>query len=1026
MLVKSIDNYSKDFHQLQHKIQRTKKIHIANFNMDYLGMLIKVLNTKKVLVLTDDQIKARQYGLNLADWGLSNAVLPSSWSQIDRDYLANLSNEITNINSSSGGVLVSGMEEFKEEWLYHLVDAKKLEVGYEYGFTDLSKKLYEWGYTAVKKLNMEGEYSIKGDVWSICTHDKKNYRLSFYGKKLEKIILVKDGLEKQVEQMFFPGLIMRTEDKKTGKLDVLKNIDFDLVVEIGEVDLSGIKYEKSVSLLQIVEQNAVMVKWPMEKMIFNLGGQKNFQECLEKFKIEKSIVATKHPEEFRRWVTQLKMSFADFEIVDQYIPIGGIIRNDKIAIWSDRELFGENLVKHDAKKSKVSFKKLAEYKIGDLVVHIDHGVGILKDFTTREIGDVTKDYLVIGYDRGDLLYVPVEQLNKISKYIGSRLAKLNRLGGSIWQKRKRKARRDVEKIAKELLRLYAKRKLVKRKPYEFKRTVQTRLNESFDYNLTVDQEVAMDEINADLSNSYPMDRLLCGDVGFGKTELAIRIAARVAANKKQVALLAPTTILCEQHFVTFVSRLSGLGLRVEVLSRLRDKKYQDNVIRNIEDGKVDIVIGTHRLLQKDIVFKDLGMLIIDEEQKFGVRAKEKLKEIRSDIDVLSMSATPIPRTLNISMGGVRDMSILEMAPPGRQTIDTEIMQFKPMVVKEAIERELARGGQVYIVHNRVRTIEKFKNELVEILGEGVSIGVAHGQMTEYQLADTMSKFATNKYQVLLATTIVENGLDLPNVNTLIVENASGLGLSQLYQLRGRVGRSDKKAYAYFLYRSDKLKTKAKQRLSAISEATELGSGLKLAISDMEIRGVGNVLGVEQHGNAYSVGLGMFLDMLEEKVAKLKSGENFDFTSEDELVVELPINVYLPKYYIDDKEERLYWEQKILVQSKPEDVDQVVYEMQKKHGAIGIEVKNLATMAKLKLSLAKFKIKSVSFVKNEFHTKKSMGEIVFEFVQELSMSVINKLYLANPNWIIVNNKVKIELSKLGEEWLSELNRIFSAI
>ncbi|HPN67194.1 MAG TPA: CarD family transcriptional regulator, partial [bacterium] len=698
--------------------------------------------------------------------------------------------------------------------------------------------------------------------------------------------------------------------------------------------------------------------------------------------------------------------------------------NDKLSLWSDGELYGEvkDIQPKIARDKRIDFKKLSEYKIGDLVVHADHGIAVLKDFVTKEVLGISKDYLLLLYDRGDLLYVPVDQLHKISKYIGSKLVKLSRLGGKLWMKKKRKAKKQVEIIAKELLRLYAKRKLVYRKPYILDSDFLENINNSFEYELTVDQKIAMDDINTDLSHSFPMDRLLCGDVGFGKTEIALRAAARAVSNKKQVAFLTPTTILSEQHWATFFKRFTGKNVRVEVLNRLRDEQYQKNILCDLKDGKMDIIIGTHRLLQKDMVFCDLGLLIIDEEQKFGVSAKERLKKIRNEIDILSLSATPIPRTLNMSMGGVRDLSILEVAPCGRQTINTEVLPYSLNTIKEAITREVARGGQIFVVHNRVRTIGRYKDELEQLFDGKIRIGIAHGQMLEKDLAKTMADFAAGKLDVLLATTIVENGLDLPNVNTLIVENSSGLGLSQLYQLRGRVGRSSQKAYAYFLYRSEKLKVKAKQRLMALADAKELGSGLKLAVADMEIRGVGNILGVEQHGNAYAIGLGMFLDMLEEMVARLKNERETIEFSEEGLMIDLPVNCSIPDYYIDDKEKRLVLEQKLAVQSAIKDVDRMADWMQQNYGVMDERVQNLIIMNKIRILAQKLNIVSIVMVKKNVRLAEVRSFLEIDFGREVNIREVNYLMDSNPKWVFEENKARIDVNDVGKSWFEWLYKL----
>ncbi|MBU0648366.1 DEAD/DEAH box helicase, partial [Patescibacteria group bacterium] len=715
-----------------------------------------------------------------------------------------------------------------------------------------------------------------------------------------------------------------------------------------------------------------------------------------------------------------------FIILKERLPIGGLLEQDGVAVWSDRELYGYSLTRSarsEKKKKIISYKKLTEFKIGDLVVHSDHGIGILKFFTSREVEGCIKDYFVVGYSGNDLLYVPVEQLNKLSKYIGSKLVKLSRLGGHTWHKKKRRAKKQVEMMAKELLKIYARRKMVRRQPYGYSEELMSSIAGDFGYNLTDDQQLAWEDINSDLDMDCPMDRLLCGDVGFGKTELAIRAAARVALAGKQVAILAPTTVLAEQHLATFRERLNKYKIKVDVLSRLRDNSYQNMVMEELFDGKISILIGTHRILQKDVIFKDLGLLIIDEEQKFGVRAKERLKKIRNSIDVLSMSATPIPRTLNMSMGGVRDLSILETAPIGRQTIDTQIIPYSDSIIIDAVNKEMSRGGQIFIVHNRVRTIDSLKDHLSEILDKKVKIGVAHGQMSEKDLVWTMNTFAKGAYDVLLATTIVENGLDLPNVNTLVVENAAGLGLAQLYQLRGRVGRSDTKAYAYFLYRSEKLKDKAKQRLQAISEATELGSGMKLAVADMEIRGVGNVLGVQQHGNAYAVGLGVFIDMLGDTVEQLKGRGETEAIDDEQVIIDLPISFEMPAHYVPKKDERIYWEQRLSAQVNMADVDRVVLDMQRAYGVAPKNVMNLVNMIKLRIASAVNGIGQILFKRYGLDAGMQKEYLVLIFNNNVSLEWVKYLFMQADGWVFKNKEARIAIDLIGSRnwfgWLCEV-------
>lgn len=515
---------------------------------------------------------------------------------------------------------------------------------------------------------------------------------------------------------------------------------------------------------------------------------------------------------------------------------------------------------------------LSEINKGDYVVHIDNGIGKFLGFESKksEVGDI--ESLVIEFAKGDRLFVPVTQIERLTKYIGGTGKKppLSSLGTASWERVKQRVKDSVITIAKDLLEVYAKREMSKRKPYPEDDSWQRQLESNFEYRETQDQLSAVADIKADLQQTQPMDRLLVGDVGFGKTEVAIRAAFKVAHDSRQVALLVPTTILAEQHFHLFKTRLESFPLRVEILSRIVEKDRQKEIIIDVAKGQVDILIGTHRLLSKDVVFKNLGLLIIDEEHRFGVEQKEKLKKVRSEIDVLSLSATPIPRTLHMSLTKIRDISLLTSAPVGREPIDTKVSEFDWDVVKTAIETELARSGQVFFLSNRVVTITAKAQKIRELLPLA-RVEYAHGQMGPLQLEQIMNRFYEGLIDVLVCTTIIGSGLDVANVNTILIENAQKLGLADLYQLRGRVGRSERQAYAYLFYPKDYTpEGAAAQRLLAISQATQLGSGFKIANQDLEIRGAGNMLGSQQSGNISLVGFELYVQLLAQAVEQLKS------------------------------------------------------------------------------------------------------------------------------------------------------------
>jgi transcription-repair coupling factor (superfamily II helicase) len=529
---------------------------------------------------------------------------------------------------------------------------------------------------------------------------------------------------------------------------------------------------------------------------------------------------------------------------------------------SDEKIAKEILIKK-LRRQKI-YSQLGTLKSGDYLVHLDHGIGIYNGQRTAN----NERYYVLEYAQGDTLYVPVGLERKLSRYVGFSEPKISRLGSQVWQITKKKVKEEAEKLAKELLEIYAKREIAFRPPYVSENEIDLQLASSFKYEETPDQIQTMEEINTDLEKNRPMDRLLCGDVGFGKTEVALRTAMKAVNSGYQTVLLSPTTILANQHFQNFKERLKNLPVRVAILSRLQSKKEQKEIVKKLREGKIDILIGTHRILSNDVEFKNLGLLIIDDEQRFGVKKKEKLKKMRAELDILSLSATPIPRTLYLALSGLRQVSLIQTPPFGRVPIRTFILPWSEKIIKRAIEDEIKRGGQVYYLHNRIETIETVKN-LLENLVPKAMFGIAHGRLNEKELVKVMTDFQKQKIDVLIATTIIENGLDLPNVNTLIVADATKLGLAEAYQVRGRVGRSDIQAFAYFLFGKN-LSEKARMRLNALKEAEELGSGYKIALKDLEIRGAGNILGKEQSGNINKVGLNLYCQILSEAIERIKT------------------------------------------------------------------------------------------------------------------------------------------------------------
>ena len=627
----------------------------------------------------------------------------------------------------------------------------------------------------------------------------------------------------------------------------------------------------------------------------------------------------------------------------------------KYAIITDIELSGAPRKKTLRKKgSRVKF--FGDLKTGDYIVHEHHGIGQYMGIEQLKVNNIIKDYLQIRYRGNDKLYIPTDQFDLIQKYVGGEKApKVNRLSGVEWAKTKAKAKSAILDLAVELLKLYAERKNMKGFAFSADTFWQKEFEDLFPYNETPGQLSSLEEIKSDMENEKAMDRLLCGDVGYGKTEVALRAAFKAIMEGKQACILVPTTILAQQHYNTCIQRFEEFPIEVGLLSRFRSTSEQKRTIRGLNDGTVDLVIGTHRLLQKDIGFKELGLLVVDEEQRFGVTHKEKIKRLKKNVDVLTLTATPIPRTLHMSLIGIRDISVIEEPPEDRYPVMTYVMEFNEEVVRDVIIKEIGRGGQVYFLYNRVRTIEKITENLRSLVPEA-KIAVGHGQMDEKILENTMLDFFNGVFNVLVCTTIIESGLDIPNVNTIIVYDADKLGLSQLYQLRGRVGRSNRLAYAYLTYQKDKVLTEpAEKRLQAIKEFTEFGSGYKIAMRDLEIRGAGNLLGREQHGHMEAIGYDLYTKLLEDAVKQL-TGKPIE--EKTETSIELNIEGYIPTSYIKDENQKIEIYKKIAAIDSKEYLYDIEEEVEDRFGDIPIRVRDLLNVAYIKYLASKCGIVSV--------------------------------------------------------------------
>lgn len=638
-------------------------------------------------------------------------------------------------------------------------------------------------------------------------------------------------------------------------------------------------------------------------------------------------------------------------IVEGDLEAGFELPLQRIAIITDAELFKQKH-KKKTRAQKVSnaerIKSYSEIKPGDNVVHIHHGIGKYIGIETLLVNGIHKDYLHIRYRGEDKLFVPVDQIDLIQKYVasGEKDPKLHKLGGADWKKTKTKVSAAVQDIADELIKLYAKREAEVGYAFEPDSEMQQSFEAAFPYEETEDQLRTIREVKQDMEKARPMDRLVCGDVGYGKTEVAIRAAFKAVMEGKQVAFLCPTTILAQQHYETMLERFQDFPIEVGLLSRFRTKKQQTETLNGLKKGMVDVVVGTHRILSKDVVYHDLGLLVVDEEQRFGVKHKEKIKQLKTNVDVITLTATPIPRTLHMSMIGVRDLSVIETPPKNRFPVQTYVMEFNGALVREAIERELARGGQAFYLYNRVEDITRKVDE-IQMLVPSARVGFAHGQMSETELESVIISFLEGEYDVLVTTTIIETGIDIPNVNTLIIHDADKMGLSQLYQLRGRVGRSNRVAYAYLMHQRDKVLTDvAEKRLQAIKEFTELGSGFKIAMRDLSIRGAGNLLGSQQHGFIDSVGFDLYTQMLEDAIEEKRTGIKKEDIPDLEIV--LSTDAYISDEYIPDGYQKIQMYKRVKAMEKEEEYLDLVDELQDRFGDLPLEAEKLLRIARMKV------------------------------------------------------------------------------
>ena len=918
--------------------------------------------------------------------------LPESGKSVGQEALTLLSFRSQALNSIQKGtpvILVTtfgGLTEFVTPPEKIIESSIDILVGKEINLHDLKLKLTDIGYESEKMVSRPFDFSIRGGIVDIFPISFEHpVRIEFFGDKIESMRefdVVTQISRKHIKNIrILPDLrlaIFANDGASGGILSVLP-----------EQSLVWIEQEEKLELLN--EKKSSLDLGLLRKEIARFRGinVKSFSSkdaldfcSLPQSGYGRSVNALSA--DLRKWsnlndsiiisceneihMERMNNLIGEKDVLLLPIPMSGgfHLPSANFHLLTDHQIFD----RHRKRRSFLSFssysapiRHVAGIKIGDYLVHIEHGIGKYRGMEKINIQGAMRECLKIVYAGDDKIYLPVENFHRIQKYKTAEgiTPKLNKIGTGEWERLKKNTKSSISKIARDLVELYAKRLNSKGFSFSGDEDMQWALESSFPYSETEDQLQAIEEVKSDMEKNYPMDRLLCGDVGFGKTEVALRAAFKCAINGKQTAILVPTTILAEQHFMTFKERLIPFPVNVESISRFRSKKEQSKILSRLAAGSVDILIGTHRLLSKDVIFKDLGLLIIDEEHRFGVRQKERLKEMRLSVDTLSMSATPIPRTLNFSLLGARDLSNINTAPKNRLPIYTEITSLEEGLVRDAILKEVERGGQVFFVHNEVKTIDKIYNILRKWVPQ-VRICVAHGQMRPKELEAIMSKFMAGEYEVLLSTMIIESGLDIPNVNTILVNRADKFGLSQLYQLRGRVGRSDRRAFAYLLIPpAHKLTETAIKRLKTLENFTQLGVGFNIAMQDLEIRGAGNLLGTKQSGFMEAVGYDMYNRLINEAVEEMKKSYGIETTSTFKVMTEIDcdIDAYFPETYIEDGETRIDLYRRMSSSITVSVVSSISSELLDRFGPMPNEARNLLELTNIKILASALQIKSIS-------------------------------------------------------------------
>lgn len=917
-----------------------------------------------------------------------------------------------------------------------------LEINQHVAFTLFIEQLISLGYSHGKDIYLApGEYRKSGDVLDIHPlQADHSFRISFAFDTIEKIHAVDKAnlsvIHEYTEKLvLYPSVAKKSlplQAQIPADTTLLFDDQDDLPVPLDRTTVRFTSFPESQKNHAHLRYLSILKFYTLSDFLNDVRDKLNQGWAL--------TVVSKRSEELAEIFAEEKIAFTENKTKqeraitlvnaakDALLPHSLQNPDLKIALLTDREIFSLKKANKNRSIQKMALDFITSLVPGDFVVHMEHGIGYFEGMTEKQIDTTTREYLELAYAEGDKLFVPVDQADKLSKYTVEEgmEPRLTRLGTQEWKKTMGKVKAETEKLAKELLEIHAKRAKSTGYKYDDDTNDQKEFEAAFPYQETPGQLKAIEEIKSDMEDMHPMDRLVCGDVGFGKTEVAMRAAFKAAKSGKQVAVVAPITILAQQHFLNFSERMAGFNLKIGMMSRFQSKAEQKVTLEGLRKGNVHIVIGTHRLLQQDVVFHNLGLVVVDEEQRFGVKQKERFKEMRSSVDILTMTATPIPRTLNLGLHKLRDISTITTPPPGRLPIITEVRKYSNPLVRQAILAEIERGGQCFVLYNKVESIESFTKKLKDLIPEATFV-IGHGQLKPDDLEKRIADFKAGKYDVLVSSTIIENGIDLPRANTLIVNEAERFGLSQLYQLRGRVGRGSVQAYAYFLYHTQRLKDDAKKRLRAIVEACELGSGFQVAMRDLEIRGAGEVLGASQSGNMQTIGVSHYLKMLKSAMDELQYGTVIEEDITTEIL--LPIEALLPKYYITDEQERISIYQKLAGSETEEILNDFADDLQKEYGDLPIAVQNLFQILRLKLTC---KVAGVTRIKLE-EVVNQEPEVVVQLHNRVTAAEIMQVLRISPLWRIVGASLRIKQQVLirnsGQkptEWLPELERHLAAL